>query len=562
MSQKIAHGWRFYSLLVFLSAAILGLSARIVYLGVIKRDFLVDQSTARSVRENILPAHRGIITDRNNKPLAISTQVSSIWVNPKTFGVDAKQLTEVAALLDVSVSSINNKVNHAKDREFVYLKRGVPPDIAEKVLALHIVGLYSQAEYKRYYPEAETTAHVVGFTNIDDRGQEGLELAYDSWLRGVPGKMRVIKDRLGNVIADLGVVTEPQAGHDLTLSIDRRIQYLAYSEIKNTVEQYQADSGSAVVLNVKTGEVLAMVNEPTYNPNNRANETRDHYRNRAATDLFEPGSTMKAFSIASALDSGKYYPTTLINTNPGVLRVDGHDIYDNDHRNNKVLTVTEVLKKSSDIGVAKITLSLPPNRLLSLLHNVGFGRTTQSGYPGEGAGMLPDDLHLRPFVLATIAFGYGISATTLQLAQAYAVIASGGLLRQVTFVKVDKDVPGKQVMNPHVAQLMMTMLETVIDIGGTGTRAQIHGYRVAGKTGTAHIAAPHGYYKDRYFALFVGIAPVTDPELVVAVVIKNPHGLYHGGSVAAPAFAKIMGGALRVLDIPPDDISGNATQPA
>jgi cell division protein FtsI (penicillin-binding protein 3) len=544
--------WRLIILVLVLFAAILGLIGRIIYLGIIKHDFLLDQSNIRSVREVNTPAHRGIITDRNGEVLAISIPMSSIWINPKLFNATKFQEMKLSQLLEIPLKTIKKKITTQQKKGFVYLKRSVLAERAEQILALKIPGIFSERGYKRYYPEADIVAHVVGFTNIDDRGQEGLELAYDSWLRGIPGKTRVVKDRLGNTITNLGVVTEPRESRNLVLSIDRRIQYLAYNELKNAVAKYQADSGSVVVLAVKTGEVLAMANVPSYNPNDRVGVPVGNLRNRAVTDLFEPGSTLKVFSIMNALNSGKYFPNTLIDTNPGMLKVDNGVVVDDENRNNGVLTVKGVLQKSSNIGVAKMTLSLPSDSLLKLLRSVGFGQSTQSGFPGEAVGFLPEHLRWRHFVLATLAFGYSISVTPLQLAEAYAVIAALGLLRPVTFLKADKEATGNQVLSSEVCKQMLKMLEAVIDIG-TGKRAQIPGYRVAGKTGTAKIASPAGgYYKDRYFANFVGIAPVSNPQLVILVLIKNPRGLYHAGQVAAPVFTNVMNGTLRILSIPLD----------
>lgn len=545
--------WRLLILVLILLIAVLGLLGRIVYLGIIKHGFLLEQSNIRSIREVNIPAHRGMITDRNGKPLAISIPVASIWVNPKLFEATSEQMAQLAALLRLPSKDLQRKIVAQKEHGFVYLKRALPLELVGKILSLHIPGIAKESGYKRYYPEADAMAQVVGFTNVDDRGQEGLELAYDSWLRGIPGKVRVVKDCIGNTIANLGVLRQPQQGKDLALSVDRRVQYLAYQELKKTVEQYSAEYGSVVVLQVKTGEVLAMANFPSYNPNNRSGVFSGRFRNKAVTDVFEPGSTIKALTIANALNSGKYHPKSFIDTNPGKFVVDGHVIQDAKHINNGLLTVTGVLQKSSDIGVAKMTLSLPSNSLLNLLRSVGFGQNPQSGFPGEGVGVLPDHLKARPFVLATLSFGYSISVSLLQLAQAHAVIASYGLLRPITFVKNDELVSGKQVLSEKVCRQILTMLETVLDIGGTGTRAQIPGYRVAGKTGTAYIAKSGGYYTDRYFSTFVGIAPVSDPQLVIAVVIKNPRGgEYYGGKVAAPIFANVMNGTLRILGIPPD----------
>lgn len=554
MHYQDEYSWRLVILKLILFAIILGLIGRIGYLGVVKHNFLLDQSNMRSVRDVSIPAHRGMIVDRHGNPLAMSIPVESVCVNPRLFAATNEQIKELARLLNLPVKKLQKKIAQQKNREFVYLKRALPLELVAKITALKIPGVFTERGYKRYYPEADAMAHVVGFTNIDDQGQEGLELAYDSWLRGVPGKMRVVKDCLGNTVANLGVLVEPQQGQDLTLSIDRRVQYLAYHELQKTMQEYRAESGSVVILAIKTGEVLAMVNLPGYNPNNRVGVSPSNFRNRAVTDLFEPGSTIKTFTVASALNSGKYHPSSLIDTNPGRLLVDGNVIRDDGGRNRGVLTVTEVLRKSSNIGVAKMTLALPSNSLLDILTNVGFGQSTLSGFPGEAYGVLPNYLKWRPFVLATLSFGYSISVTLLQLTQAYAVIASQGFLRPITFIKNDKPVVGKRVLAEKVCRQMLTMLETVLDIGGTGRRAQVPGYRIAGKTGTAYIASPHGgYYRDRYFSTFVGIAPVSDPQLILAVVIKNPRGLYYrGGRVAAPVFANIMNGVLRILGIPPD----------
>lgn len=554
--------WRLYFLAAILIIALSGLIFRILDLGIFQQRFLEKQGSARSVREIDIPAHRGMIIDRNGEPLAVSVGVDSVWVNPKEFTISRSQLKQLAELLDLAPNLVLKKIMQQRDHGFLYLKRHIPPDVADKIKQLNISGISFQHEYQRYYPESESAVHVIGFTNVDDKGQEGLELGFDSWLRGISGKRRVIKDRLGNIIADLGITSEPQPGRDLVLSLDRRIQFLAYNELVNTVEKFHAESGTAVVLAVKTGEVLAMANYPSCNPNNRENMHPSCYKNAAVTDLFEPGSTMKSFSIASALMSGKYFPTTLINTNPGRFTVDNHVIRDDENKNNGVLTVSQVLQKSSDIGVAKITLSLPPNNLLKLIRDVGFGQSLLTGFPGEASGVLPDHLEQRPLVLATLAFGYAISLSPLQLAHAYAIIADRGLEKPVTFLKVapqnQSKISTKAVIPAKIAEELLTMLRTVVELGGTGTKAQVHGFNIAGKTGTAHISEGRkGYAKDRYWSSFAGIAPATDPQLVVVVVIKNPRGLYHGGSVAAPAFANIMDGALRLLDVKPDAILQN-----
>lgn len=556
MKHNKSYAARFYFLIIVLFLGFCSLVWRLVDLSVINRSFLQQQSDARTVREINIPANRGMIMDRNGMPLAVSTPVDSVWVNPQMFMPTSKQSTEISKLLNISASSLQKKINKKKDAWFIYLKRHIPPQVSDKIKAMDIPGLYLQREYKRYYPEGEVTAHVLGFTNIDDHGQEGLELAYDSWLLGTPGKKQVLKDRLGHIVAIMKTESLPQNGHDLVLSIDRRIQYLAYYELKKAVQKYQAESGSVVVLDVKTGEILAMVNQPSYNPNDRSLARGDSYRNRAVTDSFEPGSTIKTFSIANALDSGKYFANTKIDTNPGRFVVAGNVITD-DEVNHGVITVTQVLQKSSNIGTAKITLSLPPKNLWALLHRVGFGEKTSSGFPGEVTGSIIDlqSLTLRPFVLATLSFGYAISVTPLQLASAYAVIATGGIKLPVTFIKSQEAAKGEQVMNARVAHDMLIMLRSILASGGTGTRANVLGYTIAGKTGTARIAINKTYDKNRHVSTFVGIAPTTDPRLVVAVVIRDPHGQDFGGLVAAPAFASIMEGSLRFMGVPPDDVN-------
>lgn len=547
--------WRFYFLVLLLLIAVAGLVWRIVDLGVFKRSFLVNQSNARSMRELEIPAHRGMIVDRNNEPLAISAEVVSVCVDPRFFAATPVEIKQLAEILGLESLALEKNLLAHKKGDFVYLKRHLAPEIGERVINLQLQGVFLQREYQRYYPESEVTVHPLGFTNVDDRGQEGMELAYDSWLRGISGKMRVVKDRVGNIVENLGVASVAQPGHNLALSIDRKIQYVAYSELKNAIEQDQAESGSIVVLSVKTGEVLASVNYPSCNPNERSSLKPVCYRNRVATDVLEPGSTIKPFSIVNALESGKYSPQTLVDTNPGWLRVDKrHIVYDDKHINNGVLSVTGVLQKSSDIGVTKITLSLPASKFLNVLRRVGFGQITSSGFPGEVKGSVPARLEWRPFMLATLSFGYGLSVTPLQLAQAYAVLASKGILRPVSFVRVNATaVEGKRVMDEKIAAQVLAMLETVVE-AGTGKRAQVAGYKIGGKTGTAHVAIPHGYAKDKYWSLFAGIAPLTDPQLVVVVIIKNARGQYRGGLIAAPVFANIINRSLRILNVEPDDL--------
>lgn len=554
MHEPKQFAWRLYALLAFLGIVLAVLVWRLIDLNVIERPFLLRQSQARILRKVQIPAYRGIITDRFGTPLAISTPVYSIWVNPKIFKADYAQKLKLAKLLDLSLSDVERQTRKQGDRGFVYLKRENPPALAKKVLALKITGVFSQREYKRYYPEGAITAHVVGLTNIDDQGQEGLELAYNKWLKGTPGEKEVLKDRLGHIIANVALLKKPKQGHNLVLSIDHRIQYVAYKSLEWGIKKFHAQSGSVVVLDVKTGEILAMVNWPSYNPNSRPKDHDGRYRNRAVTDMFEPGSVIKPFNIALALESGKYQPNSIINTNPGWMRIGGYTIRD-DGLNYGRIDLTQVLQKSSNIGAAKIMLSLQPQEYWHLLREFGFGQRTRSGFPGESAGTLVPRTTWYPSVVATLAYGYGIAVTTLQLAHAYAMLADGGVDRPVTFLKVKQAPIGKQILHKGVANTVLHMLETVVEKGGTGTRASILGYHVAGKTGTAYIAGPKGYDKKKHMASFVGIAPVSDPVLVVAVDVRDPKPQHFGGIVAAPIFQKVMSAALRLMDIPPDNLN-------
>ncbi len=547
--------WRFYLVIASILLIIFGLVARVVDLTVIDRVFLQHEGDARVLRTLNMPAFRGMITDRNGYPLAVSTSVFSIWMNPQEFLSTPENIDILSRTLDVNSSIILAQLaaHKTKGREFIYIKRGVQPDLANAVKKLDLPGVYLQEEYKRYYPEGEVSAHLIGFTNIDDKGQEGLELIYNDWLTGTRGIKKVIKDRLGRSVSDVKMIQQQHPGKDLMLSMDRRIQYLAYRELMAGIKENVAVSGSVVVMDVKTGEVLAMVNQPSYNPNNRAERLNDVYRNRAVTDSFEPGSTIKAFSIASALDSGLYKPDSVIDTSPGWLNVDRHLV--RDEHNNGLINLAQILQVSSNVGTTKVILSLPPNQLWSLLHRVGFGETTGIGFPGEQAGSLVQRPKWSPFVLATLAFGYGISATPIQLAQAYAIFANAGVKVPVSLLRVDNPPAGETVLKPEVARQMMALLETVTSTkGATGQLARVPGYRVAGKTGTAVMAGPHGYQKHHYTSTFVGIAPVSNPRLVVAVVIHDPQGQhYYASFVSAPVFQKIMEGTLRILNISPDD---------
>jgi cell division protein FtsI (penicillin-binding protein 3) len=554
----MTYRWRYRIVLLLLFLASMGLIWRVVDLTIINRTFLKKQGDARTERIVPIPAYRGMITDRNGDPLAISTPVASVWVNPQEIAASSKEIAELASLLEMTPSELKAKLKQNQNKEFVYLKRGMEPAVADQIKDLKVAGIYVQREFHRYYPEGEVTAHVLGFTNVDDKGQEGIELAYNDWLQGVSGSKKVIKDRMGRIVEEVGTVREPRPGQDLTLSIDRRIQYLAYRELADGVKKYEAISGSVVVLNVKTGEILAMVNTPSYNPNDRSSRVAAHdgrYRNRAVTDVYEPGSTIKSFSMTNALLSGRYHSNSTIDTAPGWMMIDGKKVQEDDNHNLGVIDLTTILARSSNVGIAKITLSLPPDRLWNLLHTVGFGQLTDSGFPGERAGQLVERNKWPPFALATLSFGYGMSVTTLQLAQAYNVFANQGVKRPVTFLKLDKPAAGEQVIEANVAKEILTMLESVLETGGTATEAKVPGYRVTGKTGTARVVGENGYEKHRHNSSFVGIAPASDPQLLIAVVLNDVKGSrYYGGYSAGPIFSQIMGGALQLMDIPPDNL--------
>lgn len=540
--------WRLRIMWLLLSLALLGLVARLVDLAIFQRDFLLKQSKARILRKVTIPTNRGMISDRLGSPLAVSIPVASVWVNPKGFTATHQQIRQLAHSLGISERSITQSTKN-KRREFAYLKRGVPVTQAEAVKALGIPGIYLQREYRRYYPEASVTAHLVGFTNVDDQGQEGIELAYEPWLHGMAGQKEVIKDRLGNVITELSVIKRPEQGKELRLSVDHRIQYLVYHELQEAVANFHAVSGSAVVLDVQTGEVLAMVNQPSFNPNHRANSPLAARRNRAATDMFEPGSVIKPFTVAFALQSGRYKPSSKIDTQHGAMTVGGYRI--SDDLDFGVVTLTELLQKSSNIAAAKILLSLDARQYWRLLSQLGFGQRSDSGFPGEADGRISPEQSWVPSVIATLAYGYGLSVTPLQLAGAYSVIAASGVKRPISLLKTNGSVKGERILSEKVTRDLTAMLEAVVQ-DGTGTRAQIPGYRVAGKTGTAYLAGSHGYDRHRYMSTFVGFAPASRPRLVIAVTIKEPKGQHFAAQVAAPVFARMMSGSLRLLDISPD----------
>lgn len=545
------YNWRFRIVLTLIGLVFLGLIGRLLYLMVIDRAFLQRQGDMRAVRTIEMPAYRGIIADRNGSPLAVSTPVYAVWVDPKSFKASQQQIISLSKLIKESPRNISQDIEQNKKREFIYLKRQLPPEIGDAINNLNIPGVFVKEEYRRFYPEGPVVAHVVGLTNVDDSGQEGLELGYNSWLQGVSGLRRVIQDRYGHIVSDVNLLRQPVSGKNLVLSIDKRIQYVAYRELSDQVEKFQADSGSIVVLDSRTGEILAMANVPSYNPNDRPKIHDGRFRNRAVTDTFEPGSTIKPFSMVVALTSGKYTPDSMINVAPYSLN--GHLIHD-DHPKT-VISATEVLKYSSNVGISHMVLSLSSPLLLpQFLSQMGFGKKTPSGFPGESSGNLPVRDKWAPFTLATLTFGYGLSATVLQLAQAYTAFANDGVELPVSFLKLSQAPQGKRVFSEKVGKQMVPMLEAVVEQEG-GT-AKVPGYWVAGKTGTARIVGAKGYLWNHHNALFAGFAPATDPRLVIVVYIHDPRKLgYYGNSVAGPVFARVMAASLRMLDVPPDNLN-------
>lgn len=524
------------------------LAARSLYLQWIDNEFLQEQGFSRYSRDLEVPAHRGRILDRFGEPLAISTPVKAIWAWPDKLEATPAQLQALAATLGVDPDSLAARLSGGD--EFVYLKRSVAPDVAARVTSLGIKGLHEDDEYRRYYPGGEVMSHVLGFTGDGDVGQEGMELAQQTWLGGAPGSRRVIINRRGDVVEDVANIRSPREGRDLELSIDSRLQYLAYRELKAAVEANKAKAGSVVILDSKTGEILALANCPSYNPNNHSHVARERMRNRALTDIFEPGSTLKPFTISAALESGKVQPSTLIDTAPGTLTIGAATIHDA-HREG-VLTVEQVIEKSSNVGAAKIALSLPAEKMWETLSGAGFGAAPKSGFPGEVSGRLRPAKSWRPIEQATIAFGHGIAVNLVQLARAYTIFATDGELKPVTLFKEAGPVAGPPAIKPTTARAVRHMLELVTSAGGTAPKAQVPGYRVAGKTGTAH-KLEGGKYVNKYVSSFVGFAPASNPRLVIAVMIDEPSGSqYYGGIVAAPLFSSVMGAALRLLGVPTD----------
>ena len=542
--------WRSRFLLYIFIACFALLLGRAVYLQGLNNDFLQAKGESRYSRVIEIPANRGRVLDRNGEALAISTPVKSIWAIPGEAHPSERQLARLGALLETSPREIERRLADT-GRDFVFLKRQIPPEVAERIAGLHIAGLFENREYRRYYPNGEVTAHVLGFTGADDIGQEGAELAFQDGLAGKPGSRRVIKDRLGQTVEDVESIKAAQDGHDLALALDARIQNLAFSQLKAAVAQHRAKAGGVVVLDVDTGEVLALANFPTYNPNNRNKLAGAQLRNRSLTDTFEPGSTLKPFTVALALEGGRVRPDSVIQIAPGSFSIGAATIHD--AHVERSLTVAQIIQKSSNVGAAKIALALPAESMWEMFRDVGFGTVPGLGFPGEAAGKLRPYRSWRPIEQATMSYGHGISVSLVQLAHAYSVFARDGELVPLSLLRVDVPPAGQRVITPRTAAAVRAMLEMAVNRSGTAPRAQIMGYRVAGKTGTAHKQENGVYASDKYVSSFVGFAPASRPRLLIAVMIDEPSaGRYYGGTVAAPVFAQVMAGALRVLDVPLD----------
>lgn len=556
----IRNRWREILIVVCMLLCVFAIAWKLGALTIQQRDFLQGQGDARTIRTVPLVANRGLITDRNGEPLAVSTPVQSIWVNPRELVEDPEAIRQLAESLGLSSETVASNIARNSEKEFLYIKRRLAPSEAEKVLSLGLKHVYSQQEYQRFYPQGEVTAHLIGFSNVDDVGQEGLELTYDTWLRGVPGRRQVMKDRRGHIIEELNTIQPAEPGNNLALSIDFRIQNLAYRALKAEFITRRAKGASAVVLDVDTGEVLAMVNQPSYNPHNKANLTDfSVLRNRAITDIYEPGSTIKPFTIIAALESGLYTPETIVETGPGWMMVGPYEV--KDLFNYGTLTVEKVITKSSNIGTSKIAFEIGPEPIRDVLQRVGIGEVAGTGFPGERGGVLPNHRRWSRIETATLSYGYGLSASALHLARAYSVIADNGVRKPVSLLKLDNaalsELPREQVVDEAITRQVKEMLETVVDRsrGGSAVEANIPFYQVAGKTGTAHVVGDYGYEENLHNSLFVGMVPASDPKVVVVVVINEPKGEEHyGGQVAAPVFAEIASGAMRVLNIPPDQL--------
>jgi len=547
--SQLLPAWRARFVAALILLAFGTLAARSVYLQVVRNDFLQQKGESRYSRVIELSATRGRIADRSGDMLAVSTPVKSVWAIPEDARLSPAQARTLAAMLEMDVRELNRRL--AAEKDFVFIKRQIPPDVAEKVAALALPGIHHQREYRRYYPAGEVTAHMLGFTGVDDRGQEGIELAFDAQLAGRPGSRRVIKDRLGRIVEDVESIKPPQDGKDITLALDAKVQYLAFTHLKQALAEHKAKAGGIVVLDARTGEVLGLANLPAYNPNNRLKLTGAQLRNRALTDVFEPGSTMKPLTVALALEKGRFRFDSQIQTAPGRLSIGNATIHD--AHPHGLLTVAQVIQKSSNVGTAKIAGTFAAEEMWRMFDDIGFGQPLGLGFPGEVGGRLRPFKSWRPIEQATMSYGHGISVTLMQLARAYLAFARDGDLIPLSLTRQESaPIAGKSIFSAQTARQVRAMLELAVQPGGTAPRAQIPGYRVAGKTGTAH-KLEGGHYADRYVAVFVGFAPVSDPRLVVAVMIDEPSaGKYYGGEVAAPVFAQVMAGSLRTLGVAPD----------
>ncbi|WP_445941082.1 peptidoglycan D,D-transpeptidase FtsI family protein [Pseudomonas sp.] len=548
--------WRFRLVLLLLALMVGAIAWRIVDLQVFDQSFLQAHGDARSVRHIPIPAHRGLITDRNGEPLAVSTPVTTLWANGKELQSGKAKWDELAAALGQDAKTFSARLAAAHEREFMYLVRGLTPEQGRRILDMKVPGVYGIEEFRRFYPAGEVAAHVVGFTDIDDRGREGMELAFDDWLAGVPGKRQVLKDRRGRLIKDVQVAQNAKAGKALALSIDLRLQYLAHRELRNALLEFGAKAGSLVMVDVRTGEVLAMVNQPTYNPNNRRNLQPAAMRNRAMIDVFEPGSTMKPFSMSAALESGRWKSSDTVDVYPGTLQIGKYTIRDVS-RSSGPLSLTDILIKSSNVGMSKIAFDIGGQSIYEVMQQVGLGQDTGLGFPGERVGNLPNYREWRKAETATLSYGYGLSVTAVQLAHAYSVLANNGRSTNLSLARVDRKPDSVQVIPENIAVVIQGMLQQVIEASGGVYRAKVPGYHVAGKSGTARKVSvgSRGYRDNAYRSLFAGFGPVSDPRIAVAIVIDEPsQGGYYGGLVSAPVFGKVMAGALRLMNIAPDNL--------
>ena len=540
---------RLYLMIAFFVVVTVTLCARVIVLNVVDNDFLQDQGDARTIRIKRINAHRGMIQDRRGKPLAISSPVVSLWAKPKELLKADASIDELAQKLEVPTHEFRAKIERNKGKGFIYLRRHLPPAVADEILALKTKGVYSEREYHRYYPGGEVTAHLVGFTDIDDRGQEGIELSFDEWLKGTPGKKKVLQNRYGDIVRDIMPVSEAQPGKNLELSVDLRIQYLAYRELKSAISYFNAKAGSVVILDVQTGEILALVNQPSFNPNNRTNLDLSAVRNRAVTDIFEPGSTVKPFTVAVALESDEYTKNSVVDTHPGFIKVGAKTIPD--PANYGELDLGGIIEKSSQVGITKLALSLDEYEIWNMFSSVGFGESTGIGVLGESSGFLPSHRRWKDIERATFAYGYGLQVTPVQLAASYLTIASGGIKRPLSLVG-RSPMDDQRVMSRAVAADLIKMLQRVAE-SGTGSKASMEAYSVAGKTGTARKVGKAGYDDTRHIAFFAGMTPAESPRLVGIVMIDEPKGdQYGGGAIAAPVFSRVMAGALRLLNVTPN----------